>query len=243
MKPIKTISGRALCVVILWCAATAMGQSVASNASAVVESATVSSLSNSAVSASVDSMTNAGAGPVPRGGASSRLASTTASIPTHVGATLKSHTNFFAGVGVPPKSVSANRRNKASAPGNASTGSKTGRIAAGGGSGGYSQGFPDSTRGTGFPNPPDPGTDSPIAWKPTLNFAFGDMAQRQFLDPTFRVSAHITGAGGRKLAMLQSARQSIVTSPLTTSLPTENIEQQVLGLSTLKTSVNNPLGQ
>jgi hypothetical protein len=58
----------------------------------------------------------------------------------------------------------------------------------------YSKDFPDSTKGTAMISPPDPGTTSPLDWSTTLNFAFGDFSQQQFLNP----SLHVGGSRARR---------------------------------------------
>jgi hypothetical protein len=51
----------------------------------------------------------------------------------------------------------------------------------------YSTDFPDSTEGTAMISPPDPGTTSPLDWTITLNFSFEDFSQREFLNPSLQV--------------------------------------------------------
>lgn len=52
----------------------------------------------------------------------------------------------------------------------------------------YSKDFPDSTRGTALVNPAEAGTSSPLAWQPSLNFAFSDFTKRQFLNPSLHAT-------------------------------------------------------
>ena len=54
--------------------------------------------------------------------------------------------------------------------------------------GDYSSGFPDSTRRATLASPPDPGTESPLAWNPGLNVGFEDIQTSQFLNPSLRVA-------------------------------------------------------
>lgn len=78
--------------------------------------------------------------------------------------------------------------------------------------GDYNSGFPDSTRRTTLASPPDPGTESPLAWNPSLNVGLGDMQTSQFLNPSLRV--------GRKRHYQRSLpkRYGLNTVPATKSL-------------------------
>lgn len=50
----------------------------------------------------------------------------------------------------------------------------------------YQENFPDSTQRATFASPPDPGTESPLAWSPSLSVGLRDMQTTQFLNPSLR---------------------------------------------------------
>ncbi len=60
----------------------------------------------------------------------------------------------------------------------------------------YSEGFPDSTRGTALLSPLDPGTRSPLDWSTDLDFGFADFEEQEFLAPTLLVSKNLGGHHG-----------------------------------------------
>lgn len=57
----------------------------------------------------------------------------------------------------------------------------------------YSDGFPDSTKGTAVISPPDPGASGPFAFDPNLNFKLPGFSDEQFLQPNL----HVHGRSGR----------------------------------------------
>lgn len=68
------------------------------------------------------------------------------------------------------------------------------------GSGEYPAGFPDSTKNMAVINPPDLGNDSLFVFSPAVAEGFPDLANYQFLQPTFHVSGggSSRGAGRQK---------------------------------------------
>lgn len=106
----------------------------------------------------------------------------------------------------------------------------------------YSEDFPDSTNGTALLSPPDKGTNSPLEWSPGLDFEFVDMAQRQFLV----ISLHV-GSPSQKLRQRNAKKRQRpgkktlpggAPSSLLPSLPQETFESDILGQSTLPSSLD-----
>lgn len=64
------------------------------------------------------------------------------------------------------------------------------------GSGAYANGFPDSTKNIAVINPPDLGSDSLFVFSPAISEGFPDLANYQFLQPTFHVSGGGASQGG-----------------------------------------------
>ena len=58
----------------------------------------------------------------------------------------------------------------------------------------YTDDFPDSTRGTAVISPPDTGTQSPLEWKPEINFGIPEFGQSDLLKP----SLHVAGKHHRR---------------------------------------------
>ena len=107
----------------------------------------------------------------------------------------------------------------------------------------YSEDFPDSTNGTAVLSPPDEGTKSSLEWSTSIDFEFADMAQRQFLVPTLHV-----GLGSKKLRQRKGEKRhrpgktktlpGSAPASLLPSLPQETFESDILGQSTLPSSLN-----
>ena len=68
---------------------------------------------------------------------------------------------------------------------------------AGGGAAGvsYSSAFPDSTKSTALLSPPEAADQTVLTFSPSMNFGFPDLAERQFLDPSFRDTEGSSGQG------------------------------------------------
>ncbi len=64
------------------------------------------------------------------------------------------------------------------------------------GSGQYATGFPDSTKNTAIINPPDLGNDGLFIFSPAVSEGFPDLAEQQFLQPTFHISGGRSSRGG-----------------------------------------------
>jgi hypothetical protein len=64
------------------------------------------------------------------------------------------------------------------------------------GSGQYPTGFPDSTKNMAVISPPDLGNDSLFVFSPAVSEGFPDLANYQFLQPTFHVSGGGASQGG-----------------------------------------------
>jgi hypothetical protein len=105
----------------------------------------------------------------------------------------------------------------------------------------YSEDFPDSTKGTAVLSPPDEGTQSALEWSPSIDFEFADMAEKQFLVPSLHV-----GLGSKKLSQREGKKRhrpgktlpGSAPSSLLPSLPQETFESDVLGQSTLPSSLD-----
>lgn len=64
-------------------------------------------------------------------------------------------------------------------------------------------GFPDSTKGEALLSPPDAGTASVFSFAPSVSEEFPDLADREFLRPTFRVGPGESGGNGQKEDLYQ----------------------------------------
>lgn len=101
--------------------------------------------------------------------------------------------------------------------------------------------FPDSTRGTGFPNPPDSGSASPFDWRPNLKFGFSDFAQEIFLNPTFDVRGHSVGSSSSSRTNPHRRRNSNLRHGPSSTLtvhPKDGLASQSVVDSSLHTSID-----
>jgi hypothetical protein len=91
----------------------------------------------------------------------------------------------------------------------------------------YRTDFPDSTMGTAFVSPPDPGTASSLEWSPNLNFGFPDFGQTEFLHPTLHIGGTRNrvrrAAIGKNLAGIATSGQQLTYS-LSSELPSQSPE-------------------
>jgi hypothetical protein len=117
----------------------------------------------------------------------------------------------------------------------------------------YTTDFPDSTKATALISPPDPGTASPLDWSPSLGFEFGDMAKKQFLNPTLHIKKP-TGFGHGRHSKQERERErearrgngTSLRQGLSTVQPSftdQKLEPDILNQPILKSPLDQPLGR
>jgi hypothetical protein len=255
----RNTAGGWLCSLLLLCAGTAMGQSIASNVSAT-EDATDAFQVESSVSASVASIvdsaaTTSGSGLSGSTAALNLLAGTKSPGASPYGSPNRSmtqlelygtrhgetrrglKTQLLAGSGVHPRAAGSGNFSRAgvATPGTRqreTPGLPGPQSSTGEGAVSSSGGFPDSTRGTAQLSPPDPGTKSPLDWTTDgLNFELPDFSARQFLNPSLQAQI---GEKRHRSGQTLPSRSRKVPGQAPSSLSTEQtLEPDILSNETL----------
>lgn len=116
----------------------------------------------------------------------------------------------------------------------------------------YQGNFPDSTRMATFASPPDPGTESPLAWSPGLSLGLRDTQTTPFLNPSLlaqpkrrnrRRSRGGNGALHQATAWQSSVDQDLNQDPERQLQDTLNPPALSSPLSTLDQQLNPDLNQ